>query len=90
MNSALQEMLTKGEVYVVFRKKTNGLIRGMLCTLNIELIPPEHHRVLSQVLSEGIGDRAVVWDVEKNDWRSFYLYTIFNYHMADEKPPLFQ
>jgi len=89
MNETIQELLGRGEVYVVFRKKTNNLIRGMLCTLQRDLIPPEQHEVLAKALVDG-GERLFVWDTEKNAWRSFYVSTIINYHLADEKPPLFQ
>ena len=70
------EALSLGQVRVLFRKRTNNLMRSLLCTLNRETIPPEHLGTLG-VVSESIeGDRYIVWDVESNDWRSFYQDSI--------------
>ena len=67
-----------GQVQVIFRKKENNLIRTLLCTLNPKFIPPESMRVLSEVIDTG-GERFIVWDVEKNDWRSFYMNSVIDF-----------
>lgn len=78
MNEQLLQSLMGGKVRVVFRKKTNNLIRNILCTLNDNLIPPEEHYTLNKI-SANLGEpRLIVWDLEKNFWRSFYLASIID------------
>jgi len=78
MNEKILEMLMQGNVEVIFRKRENNLIRNLLCTMNKDLIPPEELNTYTRALQESSGDRMVVWDIEKNDWRSFYMNTIID------------
>ena len=74
----MNDMLMAGKVQVIFRKKENNLIRTLLCTLNPKFIPPESMKVLAEVAGTA-GDRFIVWDVEKNDWRSFYIDSVIDF-----------
>ena len=72
----MNELLVNGQVQVIFRKKENNLIRNLLCTLNPKFIPPEQLKTLSTISA---GDPVVVWDLEKNDWRSFYMNSVLDF-----------
>ena len=76
MNEELLQMLTTGQVRVVFTKRTNGIIRNLLGTLNRTLIPPEQYTTLSTVLASRNPNLVVLWDIEVNDWRSFYISSV--------------
>jgi|TARA_Y100001938_G_C7982264_1_gene375023 hypothetical protein len=79
MNEELLNILSAGEVRVIFRKRTNRLIRSLLCTLNPKMIPPEHLDVFSSIMTNLSENRFIVWDIESNDWRSFYLDSIIDF-----------
>ena len=78
MNEELLELFMKNEVRIIFRKKTNGLIRELLGTLNKTYIPPEQYGVLSKIVTSLNESIIVVWDIESNDWRSFYMDSVIN------------
>ena len=61
--------LRQGVILVNFTK-ANGERRDMRCTLNEEYLP---HREDTLVATTSNDEAVVVWDVEKNDWRSFRL-----------------
>ena len=75
----MMDMLIQGQVQVIFRKKENNLIRTLLCTLNRKAIPPEKYQTYVQIVSAGGGNPMVVWDLEKNDWRSFYMDSVIDF-----------
>lgn len=81
----LLDSLISGEVRVIFRKRGNQTIRDLLCTLNVDVIPPEQLRVLDSVISAGQSDKFVVWDLEKNDWRSFYMDSVIDIIIVETK-----
>tara|TARA_R100001591_G_scaffold110213_1_gene120972 strand:- start:332 stop:613 length:282 start_codon:yes stop_codon:yes gene_type:complete len=85
MNEELLKMFLAGEVLVIFRKKENNLIRNMLCTLNKDLIPPEKYSTLSAIITNIDFPRAVVWDVEALDWRSFYIDSVITIKQTEIK-----
>ena len=85
MNEEMLKMFMSGEVRIIFRKKTNGLIRDLLGTLNKEYIPPEQYGVLSLILTSSDSDRMVIWDIESNDWRSFYMNTVIDLFQTEKK-----
>ena len=88
MNEEMMKMFLSGEVRIVFRKKTNGLIRELLGTLSKEYIPPEQYGVLSTILTNPGSDRAIIWDIEVNDWRSFYMNTVIDIFQSEKKRDL--
>ena len=85
MNPEILELLITGELRIIFRKKTTGLIRSLLGTLNKDDIPPEEYRTLSSILDNTGSDIIVVWDIEVNDWRSFYLNSIIDLFQSEQK-----
>ena len=85
MNPEILKLLTIGELRIIFRKKTNGLIRSLLGTLNKDDIPPEEYKTLSSVLENVSSDIIVVWDIESNGWRSFYLNSVIDLFQSEQK-----
>ena len=88
MNPEILNLLLSGEVRIVFRKKTNGLLRNLLATLNKDDIPPEQYSTLASVLQNTSSDLIVAWDIESNDWRSFYLNTVVDMFTTEQKKEL--
>jgi len=75
MNTANQEWrdglktnLTRGDATVEFTK-ANGTVRFMRCTLRKDVIPEYQEKGSKKTPPSG--DVLVVWDLEKNEWRSF-------------------
>lgn len=79
----MNELLSKGTVKLVFRKRENNLLRVMICTLSPEYIPPEETGTYQKALMESGGAKYVVWDLEKNDWRSFYMDSVISYEPVE-------
>lgn len=72
----IQALARRGVLNVVFTK-VDGTERQMRCTLMTEHLPdapdkdnPSGRRENADVLS--------VWDLEKNDWRSFHVSSVRN------------
>lgn len=77
MNKAeLVKVLQKGLCNVSF-EKADGSTRNMLCTLNNNYILVE-----SAGKSKENDKVVVVWDVEKNEWRSFRLDRLISFSQA--------
>jgi|14BtaG_2_1085337.scaffolds.fasta_scaffold10370_3 hypothetical protein len=85
MIDQLFKYLLAGEVMVIFRKKENNLIRNLLCTLNTSLIPPEQYDVLSFAIEPKNENLLLVWDIEGQDWRSFYIDSIISLDLVEIK-----
>ena len=74
----LRELLTNTICDVTFTK-TDGTIRNMAATLMAEHLPiirvddPTQHSISKREENPKI---LAVWDMDKNDWRSFRLNTI--------------
>lgn len=69
----LMQLLKEGVVTVKFTKK-DGSLRTMRCTLNNKQIPSSKHpKGTGKAPGPGI---LPVYDVEKNDWRSFRLDSV--------------
>lgn len=72
----LQSLLRSGEVNLTFEKK-DGTIRDMVCTLKEDEVKPyekktdKEKKVNKEVMS--------VFDVEKQEWRSFRLESLKNF-----------
>ena len=66
-NQLLQE-LSSGKCTLFFYKKTTGSFRKMRCTLaEQQPVPSKYNRE----------DVIVVWDLDANQWRSFYPHLVF-------------
>ena len=64
----LIEMLKERIINVKFTK-TDGSVRSMKCTLNEKIVPSyENKSGREKNINNNI---VVVWDTEKEDWRSF-------------------
>ena len=67
----LIEYLRWNTVKVNF-EKTDGTIREMRCTLKKDLIPPpDKYPVNKKKVRELNDEVVVVWDLDKEAWRSF-------------------
>lgn len=73
--------LEQGICRVIFKKKSNDLMRVMYCTWAPEVLVRE--KMAPEDLNEG--NRLVVWDLEKNGWRSFDLTTVIDFTPNIEK-----
>ena len=75
----LKELLKQGAVTVKF-KKADGSDRFMLCTLVPDLLPSRE--LLEGVVSpvRKVNDEVyIVYDLEKQAWRSFRLDSVIDY-----------
>jgi hypothetical protein len=79
----LQRVLQNSVMSVTF-KKVNGEERVMKCTLDPSIIPPATKTdPLSQEKVRKINEEVLpVWDIEKEQWRSFRLDSITNIEQA--------
>lgn len=73
----LIESLSVGVVSVQF-EKLNGEFRDMKCTLNEEYLPAVDTKGSTKKKSE---EAISVWDVNKNEWRSFRFDRVISYHL---------
>ena len=69
----LKEELSKRLVTVTFTKK-NGEEREMVCTRNMELVPPSAWPAGKIEITNESNVR--VWDVKAQGWRSFILANV--------------
>ena len=86
----MYKQLTEGLCVIIFTKKTTQAVRRMKCTLNSKLVP----RIIAKTLKSSeyydIIDRQyqlgliIVWDIEKNDWRSFYINNVHDFKLEQE------
>lgn len=79
----LKRVLQNSVMSVTF-KKVSGEERVMKCTLDPNIIPPATKTdPLSQEKVRKINEEVLpVWDVEKEQWRSFRLDSIINIEQA--------
>lgn len=78
--------LNRGVTVSVKFNKTDGTIRTMLCTKNAEIIAENYvapEKKTDRVRKDN-PDVAVVFDLEKNEWRSFRLDSVIEYVVVDE------
>jgi WYL_2, Sm-like SH3 beta-barrel fold len=66
------ELLQAGACTVSFTK-ADGTVRSMRATLEPHALPITHNNIPKRSLSE---HTVRVWDLDKQDWRSFRLDTI--------------
>ena len=77
------DMLQDGIVDIYFIKKTNRMTRHLRCTLNERLVPAGKFETLLQIIGNtqalnSDGSLPLpVWDLERRDWRSFYIDSTF-------------
>lgn len=66
----LRDLLHTSEVSIIFTKK-DGTDRKMLCTLMENVIPNDKKPKESEKIRKVSNESLAVFDVEKQDWRSF-------------------
>lgn len=69
--------LSYSKMKVVFTKK-DGTIRTMICTTNMNIIPSEKHPTGNGIQNETNQNIKKVYDLEKNDWRSFRIDSVIS------------
>lgn len=74
--SELIKALVSNVVTVQFTK-ADGSVRDMVCTLREDSIQP-----VNGSSSRSDDNIVVVWDLEKDAWRSFKLDKVINYEVA--------
>jgi hypothetical protein len=76
----MEDILAENVVRILFTKK-NGDLREMVCTRDPEYTPP---------VSGGDGPQArglmIVYDLEKEGWRSVYEESIIEFRTLDDWP----
>ena len=83
--SNLETLLKENVLTVTFTKK-DGSNRVMSCTLRPDKLPP-----LKEVTEENQAQRKqsdtsiAVYDLEKNDWRSFRVDSVTDVQIAEEE-----
>jgi len=80
------ENLSKGICKVIFRKVTDGRFRSMICTLNSEYVPTKFETGIKQVeqsMQDDV-DLLPVFDIVKNNWRSFRIATIHVFYTPED------
>lgn len=73
----LKEALASNIVTVSFTKKSDGTVRTMKCTKNTDEIPADRLPTGNRTNTDK--NLYKVWDVEKQDWRSFRQESILNW-----------
>jgi hypothetical protein len=68
----------KGRARVVFMKK-DGSVREMICTTNLALVPADLHPKGSGKFNINV---QRVFDLELNEWRSFYKSYLMSVEVA--------
>jgi len=69
------ERLRNGRCEVDFTKK-DGTKRKMVCTLNMDLIPGDHHPKSDGNSTSQTNGSIRVYDFEKEAWRSFRVESV--------------
>jgi len=67
--------LREGTCAVTFTKK-DGTEREMVCTLNLDSVPSEHHPKSDGNTTSYTNEAVRVFDLEKQAWRSFRLDSV--------------
>jgi len=85
----IKETISFGKTFVVFTK-TNGEKREMVCTLRSDLIPSSTEHDLQEEQPQKRKkkqnpDILAVWDLDKNEWRSF-RYDSVTYIALEDYP----
>jgi len=76
IRETLKKALEEGVVFVNFTK-ANGEVRKMKCTLADSMLPKEATEQSENTKTRKPNpDIQVVWDLEKNGWRSFRLDSV--------------
>lgn len=83
---SLLDNLSKGLCKVVFRKATDGRFRSMICTLNTSYIPTRFESGLKTFLKTAERNLEIipVYDIVKDDWRSFYINSIQIFYTPED------
>ena len=76
--------LLHGNIVEVKFIKVDGTDRTMMCTLKSDLIP-EHKRYFNEESDnrKDNPDVIAVYDIEKEDWRSFKVKSVYSFLTAD-------
>ena len=72
------QTLLKGNIVEIVFTKVNGEQRNMRCTLDPDKLPVG--RSPMEATNRKVNEDVLpVWDVEKNDWRSFRIDSVLDY-----------
>lgn len=84
MRQEIEEIIYDTIVQVKFTKR-DGSERVMNCTLNKDVVPPATKKdPISQAKVRKVNEEVmVVWDVDKNAWRSFRPDSVIGYYQKE-------
>lgn len=78
-------VLKTDTVYVQFKKKSDGELRNMRCTLIEDMIPeedkPKNHDYAQVNMTEGL---IKVYDLDASGWRAFYVDSVIEYRGSNQ------
>jgi len=72
--------LLKTNICVVEFVKVNGEKRQMSCTLDEKIVPPRQTDGKTKKINE---NNVAVWDIDKQDWRSFRKDNVISYNLRE-------
>jgi hypothetical protein len=78
----LPELFKAGETVHVRFRKADGTIRDMRCTKNFDRIPEDMHPGASGRIGRNDPHLFKVYDLDKQDWRSFRDNTVISFGVA--------
>jgi hypothetical protein len=70
-------------VCTVIFMKVDGSVGRITGTLDKAAMPTSQYENRSKFFSPLKGDRIVVWDINKQDWRSFYMERVIKFVRDD-------
>ena len=85
LKADLKKLLHENTLSVLFTKK-DGTRRAMLCTLKVDLLPVVDKQEGDEVKKERkeSEESIRVWDLEKQDWRSFRIDSIISHSIVNQ------
>lgn len=82
MRDTLTSLLREGLVTVTFQKESTGSYRDMICTLASRFLPASSELKATKTRKPN-PDVCVVYDMEREDWRSFRFDTVIQFKTID-------
>lgn len=84
-NQVLKNVLSNGVVTVTFEKSSTSTVREMVCSLNSKFLPPKKPLTSkgSVVRKTPNTDLCTVYDLERDDWRSFRFDSVKKFKTGD-------
>ena len=83
LKASLRKELHEGVVTVTFVKESTGTTREMVCTLASRFLPQRSEVSTLKATRKTNPDACVVYDLQREDWRSFRYESVVEYKTID-------